>query len=167
MILCPIESPCRVTQHFGERPEIYKQFGVAGHQGVDLTGGKPGVLVDVHSPYDAVVWAVRNDPKGWGRNILLRTKPDDEGVQREIILAHLSSIIVKPGQWVGLGETVGVMGNTGFSNAPHLHLGLRYLDEKGLVRQQNNGYAGWVPFEQYLLFWKKTGQDMVTYPYDK
>lgn len=34
---------------------------------------------------------------------------------------HLSAIKVKPGQWVGIGERIGSVGNSGYSTGPHLH----------------------------------------------
>jgi murein DD-endopeptidase MepM/ murein hydrolase activator NlpD len=165
MILCPVKSPCRITQHFGARPEVYKQFGLRGHNGVDFTGARPGELVPVFSPYDAVVHEVGDQgDKGYGKFVRLRTAPDVSGSRREVILAHLSVVSVKPGDGVRLGDAVGVMGNTGFSSALHLHLGLRRIGADGSEIDGGNGYSGYFDFEPYLLFWKGGDASMVTYP---
>ncbi len=34
---------------------------------------------------------------------------------------HMNSSIVKEGQWVGIGQRIGFVGNTGYSTGPHLH----------------------------------------------
>ena len=34
---------------------------------------------------------------------------------------HLSSIRVREGQWVNIGERIGNVGNSGYSTGPHLH----------------------------------------------
>ena len=41
----------------------------------------------------------------------------------------MSSIAVKVGQMVGLGEVVGRMGSSGRSTAPHLHYEVRYKNK--------------------------------------
>lgn len=39
-----------------------------------------------------------------------------------ISYCHLSSVLVRDGQFVNAGEVVAVSGNTGMSTGPHLHL---------------------------------------------
>lgn len=168
MILCPVKAPCRVTQHFGDNYKIYRQFGLAGHNGIDFTGEHKGEHVPVYSPFDAQVVVVGDEgKKGYGKYVRLHTKPDNTGRKRDIVLAHLSESFVEVGDWVPMGDPVGVMGNTGFSSGLHLHLGLRYLNEAGNVLNANNGYFGYVDFEPYLRFWveKREFPDIVEYPY--
>lgn len=154
MIVCPLEAPVRLTQRFGENPQIYSQFGLVGHSGTDYTGPEKGVLVPVFSPYDCLVWKVGDQGNwGWGKYIVLLTDEIASGFRREVILAHLSEIYVTMGQRVYFFDRIGKMGNTGFSTGPHLHVGIRYRDKETLViKDYNNGYHGYVNFEQYLKF---------------
>ena len=42
------------------------------------------------------------------------------------LYAHMSEILVTPGQRVSQGTQVGISGNTGFSTGEHLHFEIRY-----------------------------------------
>lgn len=166
MIPAPVESFCRITQRFGLHPEIYIRFGLKGHNGIDFTGPRAGILVPIFSPYDGEVWEVGDEgDDGYGRFVRVRTAPDASGVRRELVFGHLSEIAVKKGNWVNLGDRIGTMGNTGFSSAPHLHLGLRKIDANASVMNYNNGFKGYIDFLPFLLFWRRQGPDMVSFPY--
>lgn len=50
----------------------------------------------------------------------------NHGNGKETIYAHLTSLIVSPGQYVSKGQTIGYVGTTGYSTGPHLHFECRY-----------------------------------------
>lgn len=163
MILSPVEGNYRLTQKFGQRPEVYGQFGLEGHNGIDVTGPIKGKSVPVYSPYDGIAWIVRNDRGGYGRHVKILTEKDGKGLLREVVIAHLSSVTIKQGDRVYLGDKIGMMGNTGFSSAMHLHIGLRRRNEDLSVVDYDNGYKGYVDFEPYMLPWSKDIK--IQYPY--
>ena len=155
MLLCPVQSPCRKTQDFGERPTVYAQFGLKGHNGIDLTGPTKGVLVPIYSALEGYVHQVGDQgAKGYGKFVRIRsTSPDNQGRLKETVYGHLSRIDVKEGQFMPLGEPLGIMGATGFADAPHLHFGLRFLNLRGLVLNEDNGFSGYIDQWPYLRFW--------------
>lgn len=155
MILCPIQGRVRVTQRFGERPEVYKQFGLAGHNGIDFTGEYAGVLVPLYSPIEGILVEVGDEGKaGYGKFVRIRTDQlDGKGRKKEVVLGHLSEFAtgVKKGAFIYQYDKVGIMGNTGFSSGPHCHMGLRFLTKQNQVIDYNNGFKGYVDYLPYLL----------------
>ncbi len=92
----------------------------------------------VYSPCDGVVIAVvdsvfdnepprANSMSPLGNHVMIAC---DEA---QIILAHLlkSSVVVSVGDSVARGEMIGRVGNSGYSNEPHLHLQALQLDPQG------------------------------------
>jgi len=88
---------------------------IIAHLGVDLgcDRGSP-----VFATGDAVVQKTdRGEPlRGYGQQILL-----NHGFGYQTRYAHLSKILVKPGDKVVRGQIIGETGNTGGSTSPHLH----------------------------------------------
>ena len=160
MIPCPIagsiSSGPRLVQHFGERPEVYKQFGLKGHSGLDYTGPVKGALVPIYSPIRGVVAEIGNQgTAGYGLFIRLRSLDmDDQGRKQEVVLAHLSDVSkkLKLNMYVPLYDEIGRMGNTGFSTGPHLHWGLRFLNSFNAVLNYDNGFKGYVDFEPFVFY---------------
>lgn len=86
---------------------------VRPHTGIDL-GGKTGD--PVFATGDATVEMTENGGHGYGKQILLN---HEFGYKTRY--AHLSQILVKPGDKVVRGQLIGEVGNTGISTGPHLH----------------------------------------------
>ncbi len=114
----PIDRKALHNNHIGafnprRMHPIYHR--IIAHQGIDLgcDRGTP-----VYATGDAVVQRTdRGEPKrGYGQQVLLNHK---FGYQTRY--AHLSKILVKPGDKVMRGQIIGEVGNTGGSTAPHLH----------------------------------------------
>lgn len=133
-----------ITQYFGERPEVYKQFGLKGHNGIDYRTkfwDSPLGRRYVVAPTGGQIIEVGDQGnKGYGKFIRIKHKGTSQSV-----LGHLTKSYVKVGQIVKEGERVGLTGNTGFSSAPHLHWGFRPDRWK-----QDNGYAGYVNQLKYI-----------------
>ncbi|OGJ59215.1 hypothetical protein A3D11_04310 [Candidatus Peribacteria bacterium RIFCSPHIGHO2_02_FULL_49_16] len=150
MIVSPVAAPFRITQRFGERPEFYARFELRGHNGIDFTGKNQGEPVDIFTPYDCQVVEVQKSDQGYGNMVRVETAYFN-GKKRQLVFGHLSDISVSEGQFVDLGDKIGVMGNTGESSGLHLHLGLRYIDAQESVLHYDNGYEGYVDFGLYIL----------------
>ena len=57
---------------------------------------------------------------GYGNVIFIK-----HGNNRETVYAHLSKILVQRGQNVSQGQTIGLVGATGWATGPHLHFEVR------------------------------------------
>ncbi len=102
----------RIASGFGYRIDpIYKVRKF--HEGVDFTAprGTP-----IYATGDGVVQMVKYSRRGYGNHVII-----NHGFGYQTLYAHMSKIVVKPGQKVKRGQVIGYVGNTGKSTAPHLH----------------------------------------------
>lgn len=114
----------RITQYFGANPLNYAQFGLPGHEGVDIVA-PPGSQVFCVAP--GRVSRVITDPGAHSYGIHVRVLHQD-GYQT--LYAHLQEAQVRAEQDVVAGQVLGLADNTGNSFGSHLHLGLKKAGAK-------------------------------------
>ncbi len=90
-----------------------------GHRAIDIGVRLGSSVAAADSGY---VVLVANDDFGYGKHIMI-----NHGNGYETLYAHLSVIMVTPGQTVGKGQVIGLSGSTGNSTGPHLHFEIRYV----------------------------------------
>lgn len=120
----PLSTPAPITSLFGWR--THPIFGDRRfHSGTDIgaPSGTPVLAVK-----DGEV-SVADYLGGYGYTVILR----HENSTQETRYAHLSRILVEPGEAVKQGEVVGLVGSTGNSTGPHLHFELRELTAHGWI----------------------------------
>jgi murein DD-endopeptidase MepM/ murein hydrolase activator NlpD len=109
--------------------------------GYGLRGARFHAGLDLVAPYGTpvgaagageVVWAGWREG-GWGNAVMIA---HGRGVRT--LVAHLSRVDVKVGQWVRTGDRVGLSGSTGDSTGPHVHFEVRlrgaYVDPATALR---------------------------------
>lgn len=105
----------RYTSYFGERTDPISE-GADYHKGVDI-GADEGDRI--RAAYDGTVSEVSEDSRS-GKYIFLA---HENGV--ETFYCHCSEILLKEGDTVRQGETIALVGSTGYSTGPHLHFEVR------------------------------------------
>ncbi|MBK8393048.1 MAG: M23 family metallopeptidase [Saprospiraceae bacterium] len=83
------------------------------HKGIDFTApsGTP-----IQATGDGRVVKVESAGRGYGNNVTI-----DHGFGYKTLYAHMKTIAVKNGAVVKKGQTIGTVGSTGTSTAPHCH----------------------------------------------
>jgi len=106
------ENLTRMASGFGWRDDPFTKARKR-HWGMDFTApqGTP-----VYATGDGVIKRVDQGAAGFGKHIRI-----DHGYGYVTIYAHLSNYNVKKRQKVKRGDLIGFVGNTGRSQAPHLH----------------------------------------------
>lgn len=99
-----------ITSRFGMRhhPILHRY---CMHNGVDLKAHYENVF----SMFPGKVVSIGQNKRS-GQYVIIQTD------SYSISYCHLSSILVRDGQYVHAGEVIAVSGNTGLSTGPHLHL---------------------------------------------
>ena len=106
--------PGFVTSPYGYRPRFGRE-----HKGVDL---KLRIGDTVRAAFEGRVRLTNFERKGYGYYVILR---HPNGL--ETVYGHLSKFLVKPDQYVKVGDPIALGGNTGRSTGPHLHLETRFM----------------------------------------
>lgn len=134
-----------ITQHFGANPQNYAQFGLPGHEGVDIRA-PAGSKIFCVAPGKVI--QVQTKPHGHNYGIFVRVQHQEGYVT---IYAHLQEALVVEGDEVAAGALLGLADNTGNSFGSHLHLTLR---------KENARYRNWprnivdpTPFLLPLMGW--------------
>lgn len=113
----PAPGIARITSRFGPRVSP-GGIGSNNHKGIDI--GTPVGSKIIAARAGTVIHADNGYNGGYGK--LIKIKHDDGYETR---YAHLSSISVKKGQKVSIGQEIAKSGNTGNSTGPHLHFEIR------------------------------------------
>lgn len=121
----PVDSR-RVNQFFGENPESYRPFGLAGHEGLDLFALSGA---NIYAAASGVVTQSEH-PSGHPYGLQVRLKHEVNGKVYHTIYAHLSETRVRVDQRVSAGDLIGLADNTGNSFGSHLHLTLKIDGEQ-------------------------------------
>lgn len=92
------------------------------HTGIDFTSPS-GTAIQATG--DGVVSKVSKSRSGYGHHVII-----DHGYGYKTLYAHMQDIEVKKGQSVKRSQTIGTVGSTGTSTAPHLHYEVIYKGKK-------------------------------------
>ena len=112
----------RISGVFGSQ-RIYAGEPGVPHNGVDVAGatGTP-----IYAPANGVVILAATSPFTLEGHLLMI----DHGMGLNSAFLHLSRIDVALGDVIRQGQPIGAIGMTGRATGPHLHWGMRWLDQR-------------------------------------
>jgi hypothetical protein len=117
-LLWPTRYPV-ITQKFGANPQIYRRFGMPGHEGIDI---RALPYTDIICAADGVVHEVHGNPNDHPYGIHIRIR---HAFGYRTIYGHLAKTMVGWGQQVSAGDVIGKADTTGATTASHLHFSLK------------------------------------------
>lgn len=121
-LLYPLPTPEPITSPFGWR--VHPVTGERRlHTGTDIGAAKGTPIL---AAYSGTV-ASADEMGGYGLAVVIE---HNQGSQ-DTLYAHMSEILVRPGQQVEQGMVIGRVGSTGMSTGPHLHFELRQKTSDG------------------------------------
>ncbi len=112
-----IKDKFKITSHFGIRYDPVYRNVKKMHEGIDFNCATG---TNVRATGDGTVIEANRSNRGYGNEVVI-----NHGFGYTTRYAHLSKILVKPGQKVKRGEIIGKVGSTGKSVGPHLHYEVR------------------------------------------
>lgn len=134
----PIEQKYyRISSEYGPRVHPITGKRSSFHYGIDLAGS--GInRTNIYSVMSGVVLHAGNTNNGYGNYVLI----EHDGFRT--LYAHMAETpVVKKGQRVESGELIGLVGTTGNSTGPHLHLEMHTkghrINPKPFLEAMKNG----------------------------
>ncbi len=118
----PTDYP-KITQAFNVNPDIYRRFGLPGHEGLDIRAPNGA---NVYAAAEGTVFQTNEGrltnggTHAYGIHVRIQHR---DGYQT--IYAHLTKYVVSVGQQVKAGDLIGLADSTGNSTGSHLHLTLK------------------------------------------
>jgi murein DD-endopeptidase MepM/ murein hydrolase activator NlpD len=145
------EDLTRMASGFGWRSDPFTKARKK-HWGMDFTAPKG---TPIYASGDGKVSRADNRASGFGKHIRI-----DHGYGYLSLYAHLSKYNVKRGQKVKRGDLIGFVGNTGRSEAPHLHY--EVWKDKDRINPINFYYGSLSPeeFENMLKYANQENQSL-------
>lgn len=130
----PVDKIYPVSSPFGWRINPFKKDEKKFHSGIDFS---VPVGTDVYAMADGFVskeggyyyagWENDKDQKQ-GFGLRIRQEVIIDGKSIYIWYGHLSEILIKPVEFIRIGQLIAKSGNTGSSTGPHLHVQARQKD---------------------------------------
>jgi murein DD-endopeptidase MepM/ murein hydrolase activator NlpD len=136
------EDLSRMASGFGWRSDPFTKANKR-HMGMDFSAPK-GTPVFVSG--DGVIERADQSAAGYGKHIRV-----NHGFGYVSLYAHLSNYNIKKGQRVKRGDLIGFVGNTGRSQAPHLHY---EIIKNGVKINPINFYYGSLSPEEFAAMQK-------------
>ena len=121
-LLFPLSIPAPITSLFGWRMHPIMNT-LRFHSGTDI-GAEMGTPVVAAMTGQVTI---ANFVSGYGFSVALQ----HQNATQETFYAHLSEVLVKPGQMVKQGEVIGRVGQTGTATGPNLHFEMRQMTTAG------------------------------------
>jgi murein DD-endopeptidase MepM/ murein hydrolase activator NlpD len=115
----PVEN-VHITSTFGWRADPLAAGAMRMHRGLDFRGDTGDLVLSIA---DGTIAFSGHDP-ALGNMVIV-----DHGDRITSIYGHLSDVLVHEGVPVQRGAAIGLVGNTGLSEAPHLHLTIKLGEE--------------------------------------
>ncbi|MBT2502899.1 M23 family metallopeptidase, partial [Curtobacterium sp. ISL-83] len=115
----PFPTAVPITSGFGAREVAGCSFCSTNHMGVDFA---PGAGTPIHVVASGTVIKVQPNDGGYGNDVWVQH--DVDGKQFVSVYGHIldNSFKVVNGQHVTVGDELGLVGSSGNSTGPHLHL---------------------------------------------
>lgn len=133
--------------------KLYEFFGMAGHNGTDLMAGEQPVYAAMAGD---IIEMQAVPARGLGVGVLTREKYDfpQGSFYLKLRYWHFKSFQAKVGDYVNVGDILGVSDNTGNSSGNHLHFeGQLFRKDSGghpSLVTTNDDYANTINIEPYF-----------------